>query len=240
MQLSFCNKYTEEVGRYLGYEKYLGSSEDGTPVVGESKQCWRIGASPDGGVCIRLAKNGGWLSCNVNSHPCISNSNASSETWSLEPIMPSSTNSTQFWSRMGIGAVTVTAAVAAPFAVMGVIGGMGFGTGGIVSGSMAAGMMSAKAIAGGGAVAAGGTVATLQSIGAAGLGVAGTSAAAGAGAVVGGGVSSLRVVVGNKGSGQEGEKPTWWSPRHTCHFALGVCGRKTGSKFLGCEGVVSG
>lgn len=51
-------------------------------------------------------------------------------------------------------------------------------------------MMSAEAIASGGAVAAGGTVATLQSIGAVGLGVAGASAAATTGAVVGGLVSS--------------------------------------------------
>ena len=33
MQLSFCNKYTDEVGRYLSYEKYLGLLEDRTPVV---------------------------------------------------------------------------------------------------------------------------------------------------------------------------------------------------------------
>lgn len=193
--------------RSLDYDKYLSSLEDGTPVVGESKQCWRIDVSRHGGVFIhRLAGNGGWLSCNVNGHPCTSNSNASSETWSLEPIMPSSMNSTQFWTRVGIGAAAMTTAVAAPFAVMGAVGAMGYSSGGIVSGSIAAGMMSAEAIAGGGAVAAGGTVATLSSIGASGLGVAGASAAAGAGAVVGGGLSSLCVVTGSKGSGQEGEK----------------------------------
>lgn len=79
----------------------------------------------------------------------------------------------------------VVAAIAAPFAVMGVVSALGFSSGGIVAGSTAAGMMSAEAAASGGAIAAGGTVATLQSIGAAGLGVAGTTGSAAVGAVGG-------------------------------------------------------
>lgn len=61
-------------------------------------------------------------------------------------------------------------------------------------------MMSLEAIASGGGVAAGGLVATLQSIGAAGLGVAGTSAALGTGGAIGG-ILSGKVV---KGSGMLG------------------------------------
>ena len=44
---------------------------------------------------------------------------------------------------VGHGSATVTLAVAAPFAVMGVVGAIGFGAEGVVAGSMAAGMMSA-------------------------------------------------------------------------------------------------
>jgi hypothetical protein len=75
--------------------------------------------------------------------------------------------------------------IAAPFAVVGTVGAMGFGTGGIVAGSAAAGMMSTAAIAAGGGVVVGGTVATLQTIGALGLGVTGTSGAMAGGAVIG-------------------------------------------------------
>jgi Interferon-induced 6-16 family len=71
--------------------------------------------------------------------------------------------------------VTIVAAPA-------VISFVGFTSGGIAAGSWAASMMSAAAVANGGAIAAGSTVATLQSIGAAGLGYAGTAAVAAAGA----------------------------------------------------------
>ena len=71
--------------------------------------------------------------------------------------------------------------VAGPFVFASVVSAIGFGTTGITACSFAAGMMASEGI-----VAAGGTVATLQSIGAAGLGFAGTTAALGGGAVVGG------------------------------------------------------
>ena len=63
-------------------------------------------------------------------------------------------------------AIGVSASFLAPFAV----GLFGFTAGGITAGSTAASMMSSAAIAAGGSVPAGGTVAILQSIGAAGLG----------------------------------------------------------------------
>ncbi|XP_030213428.1 uncharacterized protein LOC115544561 isoform X1 [Gadus morhua] len=69
------------------------------------------------------------------------------------------------------------AVVAAPF----VLGAAGFTAAGITAGSWAAGMMSAAAVANGGAVAAGSTVAVLQSLGAAGLGTAATAAVASVG-----------------------------------------------------------
>ena len=71
------------------------------------------------------------------------------------------------------------AVVAAPL----VVAGLGFGAGGIVAGSTAASMMSWMA-----PTAAGGIVATLQSVGAAGLGLAGTTAVAATGVSVGAGV----------------------------------------------------
>jgi len=82
-------------------------------------------------------------------------------------------------------------AVAAPFAFVGTVSLLGFGSGGIVAGSTAAGMMSAEAAAAGGGIAAGGTVATLQSIGAAGLGITGTAGAASVGGLCGGAIGSI-------------------------------------------------
>lgn len=95
-------------------------------------------------------------------------------------------------------ALAVPLAFLAPVAVTSVIGAMGFEAGGIVAGSTAAGMMSAEAIASGGAIAAGGTVATLQSIGAVGLSAGGAAACASAGAVLGGAVGSGTAVVGGR------------------------------------------
>ena len=107
--------------------------------------------------------------------------------------MPGTISGRQIWSLASIGATTMVAAAAAPYAVVGVVGAMGFEASGIAAGSMAAGMMSAEAIAGGGTVAAGGTVATLQSIGAAGLGVLGTTSAV-CGGVTLGAATSVGVV----------------------------------------------
>ncbi|ETE66305.1 Ensconsin, partial [Ophiophagus hannah] len=74
-----------------------------------------------------------------------------------------------------------TAAVGVPVAV----GLLGFSSAGIAVGSIGAKMMSAAAIANGGGVAAGGLVATLQSIGAAGVPTAVTAATTATGAVLG-------------------------------------------------------
>ena len=89
-----------------------------------------------------------------------------------------------------VGAAAVGAAagaIVAPVVAGAAVEAAGFLAGGIAAGSMGVSMMAAEAVAGGGGVAAGGTVATLQSIGAAGgfLGVATVGAAligAGAGA----------------------------------------------------------
>lgn len=59
-----------------------------------------------------------------------------------------------------------TAVVAVPV----VVGALGFSSGGIVAGSVAASLMSASAIASGGGVAAGSAVAVMQTIGVVGLG----------------------------------------------------------------------
>lgn len=146
-------------------------------------------ASPHGGFFIKSIEHGRNLSCDDNGNIYTSKESGGWETWQIEPIMPGTISGKQIWSMVGVGVGAVATAVAMPFAVIGVVGAMGFGSGGIAAGSFAAGMMSAEAIASGvGGVAAGGTVATLQSIGCVGLGAAGASAAASAGAVVGGGV----------------------------------------------------
>ncbi len=69
-----------------------------------------------------------------------------------------------------------TALVGAPF----IVTGLGFTAAGIAAGSTAASMMSVM-----GPTVAGGVVATLQSVGAAGLGVAASTAVTGAGGAIG-------------------------------------------------------
>ncbi|XP_067863041.1 interferon alpha-inducible protein 27-like protein 2A [Heptranchias perlo] len=85
----------------------------------------------------------------------------------------------------GIGAGT--SIVAAPV----VLGVLGFTSAGIAVGSVAASMMSTAAVANGGAVAAGSTVAVLQSIGAAGLSAVGSVAVG----TVGGAIASALLLV---------------------------------------------
>jgi len=78
-----------------------------------------------------------------------------------------------------LGAAGATTAImAAPL----VISGIGFGSAGILAGSYAASWMSAAALAGGGSVVKGSTIAILQSVGAAGMGATGTAVAGATGA----------------------------------------------------------
>ncbi|XP_062889757.1 interferon alpha-inducible protein 27-like protein 2A [Mobula hypostoma] len=81
-----------------------------------------------------------------------------------------------------LGVTIAVAAVAAPPLILGAVG---FTSTGIAAGTIAAKMMSVAAVANGGGVAAGSTVAVLQSIGAAGLSAAANAALGTAGAVVG-------------------------------------------------------
>ena len=83
---------------------------------------------------------------------------------------------------LGIAAGCTVAGCAAPVIVPYAAGVLGFGVGGIKAGTTAAYLMSLY----GGAVPAGGAVATLQSIGAAGIGLSGTAIAT----VTGGGMGA--------------------------------------------------
>ncbi|XP_064176463.1 interferon alpha-inducible protein 27-like protein 2 [Anguilla rostrata] len=78
---------------------------------------------------------------------------------------------------LGTGAAIVTIPL--------VVGAAGFTAAGIVGGSVASYMMSAAAVANGGGVAAGGLVATLQSVGAAGLSTAASAKVTSVGATIG-------------------------------------------------------
>ena len=181
--------------RSFEHEKYLGCSSfsDGKLIVTEAKHHhWKIVPSPneEGGIVLESVEYARNLSCNSKGEPTAHKGTGAAETWVLEPIMPDTLSEKNIWSLAGIGLATAAAAVAAPYAVMGAVGALGFGASGIVGGSIGAGLMSAEAIAAGGGVAAGGAVATLQSIGAAGLGLYGTGAAVTAGAVIGGLTSS--------------------------------------------------
>lgn len=130
--------------RSVTHGKYLHSIEDDDElVVNEHKHLWNITSSPHGGVYIQSAKTGRHLSCNHDNHAYSTDDSHKGEwkSWKLEPIMPRTISGKQIWSLVGIGASTIGLAVAMPFAVMGVVGAMGFGSGGIAAGSAAAGMV---------------------------------------------------------------------------------------------------
>lgn len=98
----------------------------------------------------------------------------------------------------GVGAVALAPVV---------LGAVGFTSAGIAAGSLAASMMSAAAVANGGAVAAGSLVAVLQSAGAVGLSVTASAAVASVGAGVGAGVGATAgLLAGRKKGGEEVEK----------------------------------
>jgi len=170
--------------------KNLGSDSKGHLYVSaqlRDSEMWKLEQASDGG-CVHLVskEHHRLVSCDDGGNLSTrSGTPSASEAWSLEPRMPPTITGESMRNLAIGGSVAVASIVAAPFAIMGIVGSLGFAAGGVASGSFAAGMMSAEAIASGGVIAAGGTVATLQSIGAAGLGLAGTTAAMGAGAVVG-------------------------------------------------------
>lgn len=96
---------------------------------------------------------------------------------------------------VGGGVLTI---VATPL----IVGALGFGAGGIAAGSIGASMMSYMA-----PTVAGGVVATLQSVGAAGLGLGGTAAVGAVGSATGAGVGGALswVFGGKKDEGNQGE-----------------------------------
>jgi hypothetical protein len=192
-------KYVSENESYELYsethQKYLGSESNGKISVSPNSQDyekWYVEESDDGSFNIVSMKHSRFLAFSKDGTVCtvtkIEESEKLSCKWYLDTAMPSALTGDQLLKKQLFGVAAIGMIVAAPFAVMGVIGSIGFTSGGVAAGSYAAGMMSAEAIAAGGGVMAGGTVATLQSIGAAGLGFAGTSAAMGTGAAVGGAV----------------------------------------------------
>ncbi|XP_063445452.1 interferon alpha-inducible protein 27-like protein 2B isoform X2 [Mytilus trossulus] len=104
-------------------------------------------------------------------------------------------------------ACLVGGAVLAPIAVPAALGAIGFTSGGVAGGSIAAAMMSSV-----GNVAAGSAIATMQSIGAAGLGAAGTAVGAGVSGVAGVAVAKAAGV----GKGKEESHECCCKIEHTC------------------------
>ena len=100
----------------------------------------------------------------------------------------------RMWRILAIAGGATLGGAAALVGVPLVVSALGFKALGIGSGSAAASIMSAWA-----PTTAGGVVATLQSVGAAGMGAAGTAATAAAGAVTGAAVTGAAYVVKNKG-----------------------------------------
>jgi hypothetical protein len=168
-----------------GYYWKLQDGEDGYVYLVSSEKSWYLalfGKESVKTVQMPATATGAYQTLKWKLVPCVPQVTAA-----ITKKASATKTDNQDWNKLLIiGATAGLCAVAAPFAVMGVVGALGFGAQGIAAGSIAAGMMSAEAIAAGGGVVAGGTVATLQSIGAAGLGVWGTTAAVGTGAVAGG------------------------------------------------------
>ncbi|XP_046503648.1 LOW QUALITY PROTEIN: interferon alpha-inducible protein 27-like protein 2 [Equus quagga] len=106
-----------------------------------------------------------------------------------------------------VAAGAVIGGVVAVAAVPVVLGAMGFTGAGIVASSIAAKMMSAAAIANGGGVAAGSLVATLQSVGAAGLSMSSNVLLASAGSTIGGLAAKFIKVPFHQGSQADEDQP---------------------------------
>mmetsp|Transcript_14012 Transcript_14012/g.21279 ORF Transcript_14012/g.21279 Transcript_14012/m.21279 type:complete len:552 (+) Transcript_14012:79-1734(+) len=189
--------------------KNLGSGPDGslyvTEELGEGEKWELTKITKEGILCVGLKsiQHDRYLCCDTDGQvsTILSDEDMSSSivAWSLDPYLPETMSGGKMRNLAIGGSVAALSIVAAPFAVMGAVSALGFGAGGIASGSIAAGWMSAEAIASGGMIAAGGTVATLQSIGAAGLGIAGTSAALGAGATFGATALGISAAVPSNG-----------------------------------------
>lgn len=181
------------------HRKYLTSFSSGAVATSKDAHFWDTEESARGGVHFSSREHGRALCLDKNDDICtvvgLCQSGAS-ETWIMEASMPRALSQSQIFVMAGIG----LGAIAAPFAVVGAVGALGFTASGISAGSLAASMMSAEAIAAGGGVAVAGTVATLQSVGAAGLGLAGTAAAAAGGGVLAGTVAGATGALENKGS----------------------------------------
>jgi Interferon-induced 6-16 family len=187
---------TNEVAlRNIVSHQWLSIADNGDVVSKQEKQWWTIKTSSHGGIILTSQFNGSKNLGYDGSEYYLCDHEGTWETWELRPILPQSTTKAQLLVPIVTTIGAVALAVATPFAIMGVVGMLGFGASGITAGSAAAGMMSAEAIAAGGGIAAGGVVATLQSIGAVGLGIMGTTAAAGAGAVVGGTVVGSSLIL---------------------------------------------
>lgn len=187
--------------------RYVGSfGEDGKVELcqegteNEEPGSWNLNVSPDGHFQFISMDDTRFLARDgvgsVKAIQLTDNSDNSVTLWKLEPCLPKDsssghedTSSARMKALKTIGAAVSVAAIA-PSLVMLSVGALGFGAGGIVGGSYAASMMSAQAVASGGGVSAGSMVATLQSIGAAGLGLTGTTVSMGTGGAVGGLVAS--------------------------------------------------
>ncbi|CAD7960262.1 unnamed protein product [Amoebophrya sp. A25] len=159
-------------------------------------EAWKITESPhnEHGAAYfidSIGHQGKRLACDEQGHLYVVDAEYHAGTWESWVFERSQhcdvVETSGLWTQIGLGVLgAATLGVLAPFAVMGVVGALGFTASGIAGGSAAAAMMSAEAIATGGGIAAGGAVATLQAIGASGLGIAGTTAAVLSGAAIGG------------------------------------------------------
>jgi hypothetical protein len=144
--------------RVHGETRFLAAAKDGKVLTSEHPFVWDVEESCHGGFHLISTDKLYYLTCDEkhNLSTTTSLDGGTSESWLFEPRMPQTMTESQR-NTMTIAAVSgLTIMTFAPVVVMGVMGAVGlFGAGSISAGSMA------------------GTVVTLKSIGAAGLGTTG-------------------------------------------------------------------
>merc|ERR1712161_57897 len=155
---------------------------------------WKL-ESTGKGVLIISKTNNRALSCDNDGNLSAAHKSDVTELWALEPCLPPTISKDQIIGLATGGAIAVASIAVMPFVVVGAIGALGFGGGGVV--------------------------ATLQSIGAVGLGLTGTGVAMGGGAIVGASALGISVAASgvHKKKFEEGiDKPNPQEKRHFCNW----------------------
>lgn len=152
---------------------YLRSTPDSshhvTLVVEPQQQDWQLIHHPTDGYVMILNNGGALLACSdqgrlVMQQQDSASTECSSTKWILVPVMPDTTTRNQLFAKVGASAMAIALGMVTPSIVMGLLHSIGFSAHGILSGSMAAELMSRVAKAHGGSIPRDCWISTVQSI----------------------------------------------------------------------------